>query len=72
MNEKNRVQESRKFEAISRAELARIAGLAERTIKRLEDGKNNTSQLTKDKIVKAFNGLEGKQRDYTHTYLFPD
>jgi transcriptional regulator with XRE-family HTH domain len=68
----NSVKEARTQEAISRAELARRTGLSDRTIKHVEEGTRNVAPLTKDKIVKGFNALPNKQRQYTREYLFPN
>ncbi len=72
MVHKNRVLESRQAEAISRAELAKQGGPTERTIKRIEEGQGSCTPLTKFKIVKAFNSLLNKQREYTLDFLFPE
>ena len=70
--QRNRVKDSIRGEAKSRAYFARKADLSEQTLKRVEEGNGNISQLTKNKIVRAFNELEEKRRDYTEEYLFPD
>jgi transcriptional regulator with XRE-family HTH domain len=72
LGKNNRAKESRQAEAISRAELARRSDLADRTLKRLEENMHNVAPLTRSKIVKGFNTLEQKQREYTIEYLFPD
>ena len=71
MAKPNRVKESRDKEAISRAGLARKAGIAERTIKRVEDNSLTIAPLTKNKLVNGFNVIENKKRTYTLEYLFP-
>jgi len=68
----NRVQETRKLEALSIVELARRSKLSERTIRRVEDGQKDCSTLTKDKITRAFNTLSDKLQEYTFEYLFPN
>jgi DNA-binding XRE family transcriptional regulator len=70
MAKTNRVKEAREAEAISRAELARRSGVVDKTIKNIEEGITNCMQHTKTKIIKGFNSLENKQRDYTIEYLF--
>jgi len=72
MSPKNKVRDSRTDEAISRAALARAARLSEKTIQRLEEGNGEIAQLTKNKIVRAFNELPNKKREYTLKYLFPN
>ena len=71
MGKKNMVALVRNHEAISRAELARLAGISERTLKRVEDGVPTISQNTRAKVVKGVNELMNKQRKYTTEYLFP-
>ena len=68
---KNRVKESREAEAISRSEFARKAGIADRTLKRVEEGNSNHTTVTKNKILNVFNRLENKRRDYALAFLFP-
>ena len=72
MAAQNRVAEARNREAISRAKLAALAGISEQTLKRVEDGTRNVAPLTKAKIVRGFNNLPNKQREYTREYLFPN
>ena len=71
MGKKTMVALVRNHEAISRAELARLAGISERTLKRVEDGVPTISQNTRAKVVKGFNALMKKQRKYTTEHLFP-
>lgn len=70
MAAQNRVAEARNHEAISRSRLAAIASIAEATLKRVEEGRRTVAPLTKAKIVKGFNSLSNKQREYTLEYLF--
>lgn len=65
----NRVQEVRESEGLSRAALARSAGMADRTLQRMESGAQ-VAEATKGKLVKALNRLPDKLRDYTVDYLF--
>lgn len=68
----NNVEQARRREAVSRAHLARLAGIAEKTLKRVEEAARNVAPRTKDKILKAFNSLSDKQRSYTFEDLFPN
>lgn len=72
MAKQNKVKKSRDEEAISRAELSRRAGLAERTIKRVEDNTRAIAPLTMNKLVNGFNAIENKKRNYTVEYLFSE
>ena len=72
MAAQNRVLETRLEEGVSRAELARRAGISETTLRRVEEARRNVSPLTKAKIVRGFNNLLEKSRDYTFSDLFPD
>lgn len=72
MAKKNKVKESRESEAISRAELARVSNLSEKTIKRVEDGTRSFTSVTKNRIVNGLNSLKNSKRAYTIEYLFSD
>jgi transcriptional regulator with XRE-family HTH domain len=54
------------------ARLAQLAGIDEKTLRRVEEGRRNVSPNTKAKIVKAFNMLPDKQQQYTFDLLFPE
>ncbi len=72
MAKQNKVKKTRDEEAISRAELSRRSGLAERTIKRVEDNIRAIAPLTMNKLVYGFNTIENKKRNYTIEYLFSE
>lgn len=72
MAAQNKVAEARNHEAISRAKLAALASISERTLKKVEEGTRNVAPLTKAQIVRGFNSLPNKQREYTREYLFPN
>jgi transcriptional regulator with XRE-family HTH domain len=59
----------REQEGLSRAALARAAGVSEKTLQRLELGKN-ASTVTKAKVVKALNRLPDRLQTYTSAGLF--
>ena len=61
---------AREQEGMSRAALARECGMAEKTLKRAEDGEG-VSAVTRHKIVKGFNRLPDRLDSYTHDMLFP-
>lgn len=68
----NKVQESREDEALSRAQLARFAGVNEKTIRNVEEELRQTVKLTKIKIVNGFNSIPNKKREYSLKYLFSE
>lgn len=68
----NNVENVRTREGLSRARLAKLADLDEKTLKRVEEGTRNVAPLSKHKIVKALNSLLDKQRTYTFEDLFPN
>jgi transcriptional regulator with XRE-family HTH domain len=68
----NGVRAARTQEALSMARLAQLAGIDEKTLRRVEEGRRNVSPNTKAKIVKAFNMLPDKQQQYTFDLLFPE
>jgi DNA-binding XRE family transcriptional regulator len=68
----NRVQASREDEGVSKAELSRLAGISERTIRNIEEGLRAVSPTMKGKIAKGFNRIADKKLDYTVQYLFPN
>lgn len=66
----NRLREVRESEGISRAALARSAGLVEKTVQRAEAGEP-VSNVTRHKIVKALNRMPDKLRSYSVDDVFP-
>ena len=72
MATQNRVSEVRQTEAISKAELARRSGIAERTLRRVEEARRNVSPNTRAKIVKGLNAVSNKKPEYTLDYVFPN
>lgn len=68
----NNVAEVRTREGLSRARLAKLADLDEKTLKRVEEGTRNVAPISKHKIVKALNLLLDKQHNYTFEDLFPN
>lgn len=66
----NRVREVRESEGLSRAALALQAGLADRTLKRLESGAP-VAGATKGKVLKALNRLPDRLRNYKAEDVFP-
>jgi transcriptional regulator with XRE-family HTH domain len=67
----NAVRAARTQEAISMSELARLAGIDVKTLRRVEEGRRDVSPNTKAKIVRAFNALPRRQQQYTFELLFP-
>lgn len=65
----SQLRESRKREGQTLVALARRAGVSERTLRRAEDG-GSISEVTRSKIVKAFNKIPDRLRDYTAEELF--
>lgn len=65
----NRVKEAREKEGMPRAAFARLAEISDRTLQRLEAG-TTVTEVTKNKVVNAFNRLPNKQRIYTSDFLF--
>jgi transcriptional regulator with XRE-family HTH domain len=69
-----RLRQLREEEGLSRAALARAAGLSERTIKRIEDGDMEyaPTAVTKNKLRLGLNRSATNRHDYSLTELFPD
>jgi DNA-binding XRE family transcriptional regulator len=67
----NRVREMRIDEGVPRARLASLAGISDKTVRDIERGIREGSDVTKAKIVNGFNRLPGKKRVYTFETLFP-
>ncbi len=72
MAPQNRVKASRLDETVSRAEFARLCGLSEKTIARIEADLNTPMDITTRKLVNGFNSIPNRRREYTIEYLFPD
>lgn len=72
VNVLSRVEETRVREGLSRSKLARLAEIAAKTIKRIEEEDETVTEESKNKLVKGFNKIEGKLREYTYEYLFPN
>lgn len=64
----SRLRRVREHEGLSRAELARLADVAERTLQRCESGQQ-VMGITKHKVLNALNRRDGL-RDYTLADLF--
>jgi transcriptional regulator with XRE-family HTH domain len=65
----NRLREAREREGLSRAALARSAGLNDKTLQRAEAG-DPVSSVTLNRIVKALNRLPDALEKYTIERLF--
>lgn len=64
-----KLRRAREREGQSRAALARLAGVSERTLRRAEDGEA-ISEVTKGKILKGFHKVPDRLRDYSYGDLF--
>ncbi|MDQ2786905.1 MAG: helix-turn-helix domain-containing protein [Chloroflexota bacterium] len=67
----NRVRECRVQEGLRFKELAELAEISEATLRKLEGGDESITEVTKYKVLNAFNSLERRLRDYTYGYLYP-
>jgi predicted transcriptional regulator len=70
----NNLESIRTEEGIKRAALARQAELADKTVKRVEDGDESTA-VTLHSILNALNALRKKPKratDYTFKEVFPN
>lgn len=70
MGSENKVRQSRIREGLTQTELAEHARLSAKTVSRVEKGDNSVLDSTKHKLVKGFNKIEDKRRDYTFDFLF--
>ena len=66
-----RLRQVRESEGLSRPELARAAGLSDKTLQRAENG-NAVSGVTRHKIVNALNRRTERLQKYDVSDLFPD
>ena len=65
----NRLRGVREQEGVTRAELARLAGISVRTVQRAEEGQA-ISLVTKSRILKALNRVQDRAMDYALDYIF--
>jgi DNA-binding XRE family transcriptional regulator len=66
----NKVRELREDEGISMAELARLSGVSEKTLRDVEKKRRTPAPFTKGKIAKGFNKIADKKQLYTVELLF--
>jgi DNA-binding XRE family transcriptional regulator len=69
----NSLRDVRESEGLSRAALARVAGLNERTLKRIEDEDDGytPTAVTMNKLCNALNRRQERIRDYQLSDVFP-
>lgn len=67
----NNLKQIRQSEGISKAELARLAKISERTISRIESDMMTGTIETKYRIVKGINSLPDRLKEYTFDDIFP-
>lgn len=66
---KTPLRQAREREGLTRMDLARIAGLAEKTLQRAEAGEE-VSVVTQNRIINALNRRTERLRDYDVADLF--
>lgn len=67
----NNLDSIMKKEALSNADLARLSGLAEKTISKVRRELTNPAPGTKNKIVRGLNDHLKKLKNYIETDVFP-
>lgn len=67
----NRLREIREREGLSRAALARLAELSDRTVQRIEDG-GDAAPATVGKLLKGLNRAPNRLQAYSQDDVFPN
>lgn len=68
----NRLRKVRLAEGLSKAELARLAGISAQTITNIENSNHSARPETKHKIVNGLNRNPDKIKTYAVEDVFPD
>lgn len=68
----NRLREVREGQGLSRARLARLANVSDRTLARLEAGSGSSSPTTKHRIVNGLNNNPDRTREHSYNEVFPE
>lgn len=67
----NNLKKIREEAGLSKAELARLSGVSETTIRHVENSKREVTEKTKHRLVNALNKSNHKPKEYKFEEVFP-